>query len=302
MGHAVTASTAATSTGDELVGGAADAGWEWAPGSVYADPFLRTFLLSHGFSHAAIAKLTRAWNDNNNAGAGRGPRRIAPEACAALPGWRGCQTKMLLGLPCAAPLAGDGDESHAKASATATGAGGPGAGAKRGAKRAAKVPVPVAPLTFNTSHVAEAVRRIEHDLAFVGLTERFDESVCLFHARFGGHPVPAQFVNVRPMVNRTSSASAGSQTATHAAAAAGGGRAASGRGAMAVAARVDDPWDTAVHAAARARFERDLQAARQAASRDTRQTMSFIMKNLLIAKAHSAIMSLEGLIAQPHSG
>ena len=274
---AASTATATSSTGDDDNGGGADAdAWEWAPGSVYADPFLRTFLLSHGFSHAAIAQLTRAWNSNhkNAARVKGGPRRrIAPEACAALPGWRGCQTKMLLGLPCAAPLAGDDDgEGHAKApSAIATGGGGGGAVifAGRGAMRAAKVPVPVAPLTLNASHVAEAVRRVQHDLAFVGLTERFDESVCLFHARFGGRPVPAQFVNVRPTVvnHTTSSASvpasqaAATRAAAAAAAAAGGGHAASDRGAMAAAARVYDPWDAAVHAAARARFERDLQAA-----------------------------------------
>ena len=170
---AASTATATSSTGDDDNGGGADAdAWEWAPGSVYADPFLRTFLLSHGFSHAAIAKLTRAWNNHKNAGRvekGGPRRRIAPEACAALPGWRGCQTKMLLGLPCAAPLAGDDDgEGHAKApSAIATGGGGGGAVifAGRGAMRAAKVPVPVAPLTLNASHVAEAVRRVQHGLA-----------------------------------------------------------------------------------------------------------------------------------------
>ena len=123
-----------------------------------------------------------------------------------------------------------------------------------GAKGAASVAT-VAPLALNASHVAEAIRRIEQELAFVGLTERFDESICLFHARFGGRPVPAQFVNVRPMVNTTSTVSS---AAAWARAGGGGG----GRAAKAAAAWVDDPWDTAVHAAARARFERDLQAVR----------------------------------------
>ena len=292
-----TATAASTGGGDGDDGrdadADADAGWEWAPGSVYADTFLRTFLLSHGFSHAAIAALTHAWNDHGDdagpppppaAAAGRpGYRRITPAACASLPGWRGCQTKMLLGLPCAAPLAddvdgggsggggggggdGDGDgggEGDEKPMATTTTTRATTMRATHGATvRAHPVLHPVPPLTLNASHVAEAVRRIEQDIAFVGLTERFDESVCLFHRRFGGRPVPAQFVNVRPMVNHTaksgapaSSASTARRTGTARA------RGAMAMAAAAAAAQIDDPWDTAVHAAARARFERDLQAA-----------------------------------------
>ena len=69
---------------------------------------------------------------------------------------RGCQTKMVLGVPCAAPFA------------------------------------------LNASLLAEAIRRLKDDFRFVGLTGRWDESVCLFHARLGGAPVAAQFLNSRP--------------------------------------------------------------------------------------------------------
>lgn len=47
-----------------------------------------------------------------------------------------------------------------------------------------------------------AGRMVIHDLAFVGLTERFELSVRLFHAMFGGIPHRAQFANVRPSLLR----------------------------------------------------------------------------------------------------
>ena len=87
---------------------------------------------------------------------------------------------------------------------------------------------------------AAAVRLVRR-LAFVGLTERFDDAVCLFHARFGGRPVPAQFLNVRPRVPRNGSESASRDEA-------------------ALVAAVD-PWEAAVYAAARERFEADLARA-----------------------------------------
>ena len=63
---------------------------------VYGNAFLREFLYSHGFSHRAIEVLRRAWNRE-----GTIPLRV----CLGLDGLRGCQTKMTLGVPCAAPLA-----------------------------------------------------------------------------------------------------------------------------------------------------------------------------------------------------
>ena len=46
-------------------------------------------------NHADIATLTAAWNAE---------RRIGGSACARLRGLAGCQTKMVLGVPCAAPV------------------------------------------------------------------------------------------------------------------------------------------------------------------------------------------------------
>eukprot|EP00614_Pseudopedinella_elastica_P015935 CAMPEP_0172653500 /NCGR_PEP_ID=MMETSP1068-20121228/243862_1 /TAXON_ID=35684 /ORGANISM="Pseudopedinella elastica, Strain CCMP716" /LENGTH=130 /DNA_ID=CAMNT_0013467935 /DNA_START=1155 /DNA_END=1547 /DNA_ORIENTATION=+ len=52
--------------------------------------------------------------------------------------------------------------------------------------------------TLGTPEIATAVQRLKDDFAFVGLTERFADSVCIFHALFGGRPAAAEFVNVRP--------------------------------------------------------------------------------------------------------
>ena len=161
----------------------------WRNGTVYANSFLREFLYSHGLSHAAIASLTELWNR---------PGRLIPlAACAALPGMLGCQTKMVLGVPCAAPFA------------------------------------------LNASHLREAIRRVRFDFAFVGLTERFDASVCLFHSRFGGAPVAAQFLNTRPRgIGVAGAPSLGLDETLPA-----------------------DEWDDALYLAAQARFEKDRAAA-----------------------------------------
>ena len=98
---------------------------------------------------AAIATLTNAWNAG---------RSIPLATCDA--GAHGCQTKMVLGVPCAAT--------------------------RRSRPRCWR-------------RRCAVVRRV---LRFVGLTERFDASVCLFHAQLGGAPVAAQFENARPAVAR----------------------------------------------------------------------------------------------------
>jgi hypothetical protein len=43
----------------------------------------------------------------------------------------------------------------------------------------------------------EAERRIKSSLAFVGLTEHWNLSICLFHAMFGGSPRSGSFADVR---------------------------------------------------------------------------------------------------------
>lgn len=51
--------------------------------------------------------------------------------------------------------------------------------------------------------LARAVRRLQNGFAFVGLTEDWDSSVCLFHAMFGGACKEKEFLNTRPGENRT---------------------------------------------------------------------------------------------------
>jgi len=41
-------------------------------------------------------------------------------------------------------------------------------------------------LSLNRGHLAEAKRRLRDNFAFVGLTDRWADSVCLLHASFGG--------------------------------------------------------------------------------------------------------------------
>ena len=178
-------------------------GAAWRERSVYSQPFLRQFLYSHGLSHRAIGQLAVLWNAS---------RAIAAEDCVQLEGMRGCQTKMVLGVPCAAPFA------------------------------------------LNTSLLAEAVRRLRDDFRFVGLTDRWDQSICLFHARLGGEPVAAQFLNSRPRGILPSGATPPQQLARAPAVERADGE--------------DDPWhdewDEALYRAAVARFDLDLALARQA--------------------------------------
>lgn len=56
--------------------------------------------------------------------------------------------------------------------------------------------------TVDGERLEEAVRNLR-DLAFVGLTERWGETVCQFHRAFGGMPQQAQFGNVHPGARRT---------------------------------------------------------------------------------------------------
>jgi len=48
------------------------------------------------------------------------------------------------------------------------------------------------------SKVGEAIRTLDEGFAFVGLTEEWELSVCLFHAMFGGSCHSREFMNVRP--------------------------------------------------------------------------------------------------------
>merc|ERR1719401_1007916 len=50
-----------------------------------------------------------------------------------------------------------------------------------------------------------ARRRLEQGFAFVGITEQWDLSVCLFRAMFGGQCIGSDFFNTRPGANSSSS-------------------------------------------------------------------------------------------------
>ena len=52
-------------------------------------------------------------------------------------------------------------------------------------------------LEIDEMQYAEAERRLRTGLAFIGLTEYWDLSICLFHAMFGGAPRPGSFANTR---------------------------------------------------------------------------------------------------------
>lgn len=86
--------------------------------------------------------------------------------------------------------------------------------------------------------IPRAVEFIERRMAFVGLLEQWERSVCLFHARFGGPLFAAELMDMRP----TASASGGSATQYNESELDG----------------VVDEADQAVYEAAVRRFERDV--------------------------------------------
>jgi len=59
-----------------------------------------------------------------------------------------------------------------------------------------------ADVTVNGDMVVKAMKRLDDGFAFVGLTEKWGLSVCLFHAMFGGKCSRREFLNVRPGAQR----------------------------------------------------------------------------------------------------
>jgi hypothetical protein len=51
---------------------------------------------------------------------------------------------------------------------------------------------------YHKPDIVKAIHRLITGFAFVGLTELYDLSVCLFHAMFGGRCLPVEFTNTRP--------------------------------------------------------------------------------------------------------
>jgi hypothetical protein len=54
--------------------------------------------------------------------------------------------------------------------------------------------------TTCTKHhqVAKATQHLTTAFSFVGITDYWNESICLFHAQLGGSPLPSAFINNRP--------------------------------------------------------------------------------------------------------
>jgi hypothetical protein len=95
-----------------------------------------------------------------------------------------------------------------------------------------------------------AVHRLRNGFAFVGLTEQWALSICLFHAIFGGPCHAVEFENARP-----SRATEGFWRRRELAEA------------IAAAAALPDPYDEAIYAEARSRFLRDVAEYRLSTSR-----------------------------------
>ena len=64
-----------------------------------------------------------------------------------------------------------------------------------------------------TPNTELALRRLETEFAFIGLTNHWALSICLFHAMFGGPCLSHEFLNTRP-TNHTKSAKPAASTAS----------------------------------------------------------------------------------------
>jgi len=56
-----------------------------------------------------------------------------------------------------------------------------------------------------SEETSRALRRLREGVAFVGITEQWDLSICLFHAKFGGDCLSTDFLNMHPGKNITGS-------------------------------------------------------------------------------------------------
>eukprot|EP00730_Choanoeca_flexa_P005443 TRINITY_DN11943_c0_g1_i5.p1 TRINITY_DN11943_c0_g1~~TRINITY_DN11943_c0_g1_i5.p1 ORF type:complete len:174 (+),score=22.16 TRINITY_DN11943_c0_g1_i5:155-676(+) len=55
-------------------------------------------------------------------------------------------------------------------------------------------------ITVTEDRIQLAMKRLE-EIAFLGLTDEYDASICLFHAMYGGTPKLVEFSNIRPTTN-----------------------------------------------------------------------------------------------------
>lgn len=63
--------------------------------------------------------------------------------------------------------------------------------------------------TLSVPDLVQAIERLHTALGFVGITEYWNTSMCLFHAQFGGHVDGDGFVNVRAAADRVAQHQAG---------------------------------------------------------------------------------------------
>ena len=87
------------------------------------------------------------------------------------------------------------------------------------------------------SRLPRVIDFIEREMAFVGLLEEWEKTICLFHASFGGPLFAAELMNVRPTAGNGGRASQYNESEL---------------------GDVLDAADQAVYAAAKRRFERDV--------------------------------------------
>ena len=159
----------------------------------------------------------------------------------------GTSAKMLAGqadgLSCGSTFAPNMPSTKAASNldniASRGGSGGGGASSRR-------LPQPIACDGSVVPNVRLALHRLRRGFAFVGLTEEWALSICLFHAALGGACHAVEFENARPSPEpeargRSTYWSRKEKAET-----------------LADVDRVADPYDEAVYAAAKARFWRDV--------------------------------------------
>jgi hypothetical protein len=86
-----------------------------------------------------------------------------------------------------------------------------------------------------------AQQRLREGFSFIGLTEEWDLTVCLFHAKFGGQCTVHEFANRRPTIWRPGQKDANGT-----------------KWAIAELNGYQDPWDEALYATAKGLFQADL--------------------------------------------
>ena len=100
---------------------------------------------------------------------------------AMCPGVRSCQTRMVLGGFAHSPQAGDARPRYPRLAPSLT----------RHYFRPENACASGRDLALRCDHLQRALERVGR-MAFVGVTDRWNPSVCLFHATFGGEPHPTQ--------------------------------------------------------------------------------------------------------------